>query len=68
MMKLSAAPALYDPADEAQMRGALEREDARNIKKGVAADALYLIATDTGAAMRGTVDSAGTMTWTPIAR
>ena len=67
-MKLAAAPNQYDATDQAQLRGALEREDARNLKKGVAADAIYLIATDTGATMRGAIDSAGVLTWTRLPR
>ena len=33
-MNLPKPPSQYDAANEAQMRSAIEREDARNIKKG----------------------------------
>lgn len=33
-MNLPSAPTLYDPSNERQTRATLEREDARNFKKG----------------------------------
>jgi hypothetical protein len=67
-VKLSSAPDKYSQTDQAQTRGALEREDARNLKRGVAQDAIYLIATDDKSTMKGTVDSAGVLTWTQVSR
>lgn len=39
-MNLPIAPPGYDAKDQAQMRGALEREDKRNMKNGVILDKL----------------------------
>ena len=41
-MKLAPAPPQYDPADQARVRAEIERADAQNVKRGVAAPFLLL--------------------------
>ncbi|HUO23649.1 MAG TPA: hypothetical protein VMU59_14125 [Caulobacteraceae bacterium] len=64
-MKLAAAPARYDAADQARLRGALEQADADNLKRGVALP-FVLLAKPDGTVGRLTVDSSGALIWTAI--
>lgn len=64
-MKLAAAPAQYDAGDQARLRGALERADDQNLKRGVALPFLLLSKPD-GTVGRLAVNSAGVLTWTAL--
>ncbi len=64
-MKLAAAPARYDPADQARLRGALERADAQNLKRGAAQPYLLLSKPD-GTVGKVTVDGSGVLVWTAL--
>jgi hypothetical protein len=64
-VKLASAPAQYDPADQARLRGALERADADNVKRGVAQPFLLLSKPD-GTVGKLTVNSAGALVWTAL--
>ncbi len=64
-MRLAAAPARYDPADQARLRGALEQADADNLKRGVALPFVLLSKPD-GTVGKLAVDSSGAVTWTAI--
>ena len=59
-MKLPVAPNPYDARNEAQMRSALEREDMRNLKRGVAVDRL-LLSSPSGKVWVLTVGNTGTL-------
>jgi len=58
-MQLPKAPAQYDGADQAQMRGILEREDRRNIKAGAVFDQILLRDAATGGLVRLIVVNGG---------
>jgi len=58
-MQLPKAPAQYDGADQAQMRGILEREDRRNIKAGAVFDQILLRDAATGGLVRLSVVNGG---------
>lgn len=64
-MNLPRPSAKYDAANEAQMRSAIEREDARNLKKGgnilVGKGALVLTAPN-GSLWQVTVSNSGVLT------
>ncbi len=64
-MRLAAAPARYDPADQARLRGALEQADADNLKRGVALPHLLLTKPD-GTVGKLTVNGAGAVIWTAL--
>ena len=64
-MKLAPAPAAYDPADQARVRAQIERADAQNLKRGVAATYLLLAKAD-GTVGKLTVNSSGALTWTAL--
>lgn len=64
-MKLAPAPPIYDPADQARVRAEIERADAQNLKRGVAATYL-LLKTATGTVGKLTVDSSGALRWTAL--
>lgn len=55
-MNLPAPGQIYDGQDEAQARAEIQREDARNIKKGGAAGNITYLQTGTGATARPIVD------------
>lgn len=63
-MKLPKPPAQYDAANETQLRSAIEREDARNLKKGgnllIGKGALVLTAPN-GSLWQITVSNAGAL-------
>jgi hypothetical protein len=56
-MQLPNAPAQYDPSDQAQMRGALDRADKQNVKQGAVFDKILIRDTITGSIMTMTVAS-----------
>lgn len=56
-MQLPRAPAQYDPAEQAQLRGILEREDKRNVKTGAIFDKILMRDTVTGQVVTLTVAS-----------
>lgn len=56
-MQLPTAPNAYDMTDQAQMRGALEREDKRNLKAGYVFNQILMRDTVTGAVVTVTVAS-----------
>ncbi len=56
-MEFPHAPANYDMADQAQVRGIMAREDKRNIKAGTVFDKILLRDTVTGAVVTMTVAS-----------
>jgi hypothetical protein len=62
---LAAAPAKYDPADQARLRGALERADAENLKRGTA-QAFLLLAKPDGTVGKLTVNGSGVVVWTAL--
>jgi hypothetical protein len=64
-VKLSSAPPLYDPADQVRLRAELERADAQNLKRGVAAPFLLLAKPD-GTVGKLTVTSGGALVWTAL--
>lgn len=64
-MKLAAAPSKYDPRDQAQMRGAIERADALNMKANVAVDFVLLRRPD-GTVGKLTVDNANALSFAPL--
>jgi hypothetical protein len=64
-VKLSPAPILYDPADQARLRAELERADAQNLKRGAAAPFLLLSKPD-GTVGKLTVTSGGALVWTAL--
>lgn len=64
-MKLPVAPAQYDPADQARLRGALERADEQTLKHGAALPYLLLAKAD-GTVGKLTVNSAGVVVWTAL--
>ena len=64
-MKIAPAPPIYDPADQARMRAEIERADAQNLKRGVAASYLLLSKPD-GTVGKLTVNSSGVLVWTAI--
>jgi hypothetical protein len=56
-MNLPIAPPQYDPKDQAQLRGTVEREDKRNLKAGTVFDAILMRDTVTGVIKTVTVAS-----------
>jgi hypothetical protein len=64
-MKLAVAPAAYHREDQARMRGALERADDQNLKRGVAAAELLLSAPN-GQVWRVTVSNSGALSATAL--
>jgi hypothetical protein len=64
-VKLAAAPPTYDPGDQSRLRGALERADADNLKRGVAQPYLLLSKPD-GTVGKLAVDGAGALSWTAL--
>lgn len=64
-MKLAPAPPTYDPADQTRVRAEVERADAQNLKRGVAASHILLSKPD-GTVGKLTVNDAGVLTWTPL--
>ncbi len=56
-MNLPKPPALYDAADQAQLRRQLETEDKRNLKTGAVFDRILMRDRATGAVMTLTVSS-----------
>lgn len=64
-LKLPKPPGGYDREDQAQTRGALERADAQNLKRGTAVTYLLLSRAD-GTVGKLTVNGSGVLTWTPI--
>jgi hypothetical protein len=59
-MNLPKPPALYDAADQAQLRRQLESEDKRNLKTGAVFDRILMRDGATGAVVTVTV-SGGTL-------
>jgi hypothetical protein len=59
-MKLAAAPAAYDRAEQAQMRGVLERADQQNLKRGIALPNMLLSSPD-GKVWRLTINDSGVL-------
>ena len=64
-VKLPKAPAAYDPRDQAQLRDAIERADAQNLKRGAATTYILLSKPD-GTVGKLTVNGSGVLTWTAI--
>jgi hypothetical protein len=64
-MKLAPAPPQYEAADQARVRAEIERADAQNLKRGVAATYLLLAKAD-GTVGKLTVNSSGVLVWTAI--
>ena len=64
-LKLPKAPGQYDRDDQAAMRGAIERADAQNLKRGVAVTYILLSKAD-GTVGKLTVNGAGVLVWTAI--
>lgn len=64
-MRLAAAPARYDAADQARLRGALEQADAENLKRGVALPFVLLSKPD-GTVGKLAVDGSGAVIWTVL--
>ena len=64
-MKLASAPPQYDAGDQARLRGALERADDQNLKRGVAQSFLLLSKPD-GTVGKLTVNSSGVLGWAPL--
>lgn len=64
-MKLSAPPTQYDAADQARVRGDLERADNQNLKRGVAATYLLMTKPD-GTVGKLTINSSGVPIWTAL--
>lgn len=56
-MQLPNAPAQYDPSDQSQMRGALDRADKQNVKQGSVFDKILIRDTVTGSIVTMTVAS-----------
>lgn len=63
MLILPDAPSQYDAQDQAQLRGALKREDKKAVKVG---DRPRLQSPN-GTWWEETIDNAGTVTWTALA-
>ena len=59
---LPRAPAQYDQSDQQQLRGALERDAATNLKDG----GPYDLKSPNGKIWRPSIDNAGTVTWTAL--
>jgi hypothetical protein len=64
-LKLPVASATYSPADQAQMRGAIERADAQNLKRDAALPFVLLSKPD-GSVGKLTVDNLGALHWTAL--
>jgi hypothetical protein len=64
-LRLPKPPGQYDRDDQAQVRGALERADAQNLKRGVAVTYILLSKAD-GTVGKLTVNGSGVLTWTAI--
>lgn len=64
-LKLPKAPAGYERDDQAQVRGALERADSQNLKRGAAVTYILLSKAD-GTVGKLTVNGSGVLTWTAI--
>ncbi|MEI9890923.1 MAG: hypothetical protein WDN45_10420 [Caulobacteraceae bacterium] len=64
-MKLAPAPLAYDAADQARLRAEVERADAQNLKRGVAATYLLLAKAD-GTVGKLTVNGSGVLVWTAL--
>jgi hypothetical protein len=64
-VKLATAPAAYDRGDQAQLRGALERADQQNLKRGTA-EPFVLLSKPDGTVGRLSVDAGGTVVWTAL--
>jgi hypothetical protein len=64
-LKLASVPAQYDAADQARLRGALERADGETLKRGVAQPFLLLSKPD-GTVGKLAVDNAGVLSWTAL--
>lgn len=62
-MQLPGAPDQYDPSDQSQMRGTLEREDKKNLKRTEALSRL-LFASPDGTRYYLSVSNAGATVWT----
>ena len=66
-MRLPAPPKQYDPANEAQTRSAIEREDARNLKKGgnvLAGKGVLVLTAPNGSLWQITVSDSGVLSAT----
>jgi hypothetical protein len=66
-VKLPVPPAAYDRADQAQVRGEIERADGLNAKRGAAQPAILLSSPD-GTTWKGVIDNAGALSWTAVTR
>ena len=64
-MRLATPPPAYDRDDQAQLRGALERADQQNLKRGTAEPFLLLSRPD-GTVGRLSVDRSGAVIWTAL--
>ena len=64
-MKLATPPQAYDPGEQAQLRGQLERADAQNLKTNAAVPHLLITKPD-GTVGKLTIDSTGNVTWAAL--